>query len=315
MTTTPPSTVPQVPFSGRMSYCLIRSLHMLLAQRGHDYPVAWLECVSGEPFGFVYLRGAAELFAVVGYAYHEAGQHLLRTLGYDYSFTSAGESDTAALATLDTALRDGPVAVGMLDMGYLTYAPDHLHARGADHAIVVLARRGDTVVVHDPAGYPAALLPLADFLQAWQRDIYTGKPYGLWRIGAHSETPDADAIWDRTINHARELYTRSDEIVAPGVTAHYGPQALRLLAEDLRAQPERSLGALPYFSWRVSGQRCFDSATFLHERLPDAAAIRWEQCQLYGEIQQASTSASRSQLAGLLERQADLESAFITLLR
>jgi hypothetical protein len=298
-----------------MSYCLIRSLHMLLAQRGHDYPVAWLECVSGEPFGFVYLRGAAELFAVVGYAYHEAGQHLLRTLGYDYSFTSAGESDTAALATLDTALRDGPVAVGMLDMGYLTYAPDHLHARGADHAIVVLARRGDTVVVHDPAGYPAALLPLADFLQAWQRDVYTGKPYGLWRIGAHRETPDADAIWDRTINHARELYTRSDEVVAPGVTAHYGPQALRLLAGDLRAQPERSLGALPYFSWRVSGQRCFDSATFLHERLPGAAAIRWEQCQLYGEIQQASTSASRSQLAGLLERQADLESAFITSLR
>jgi MFS family permease len=83
-------------------------------------------------------------------------------------------------------------------------------------------------------------------------------------------------------------------------------RALRLLAGDLHAQPERSLGALPYFSWRVSGQRCFDSATFLRERLPDAATIRWEQCQLYGEIQQASTSASRSQLAELLERQADL---------
>ena len=138
---------------------------MVLAQQGHDYPVAWLECVSGEPFGFVYLRGAPELFAVVGYAYHEAGQHLLRALGYDYSFTSAGESDTAALATLDAALRDGPVAVGMLDMGYLTYAPDHEHARGADHAIVVLARRGDTVVVHDPAGYPAAT-PAAGGLSA-----------------------------------------------------------------------------------------------------------------------------------------------------
>jgi hypothetical protein len=298
-----------------MSYCLIRSLHMVLAHQGHDYPLAWLECVSGEPFGFVYLRGDAEPFAVVGYAYHEAGQRLLGTLGFDYSFTSAGANDAAALTMLDTALRNGPVAVGMLDMGYLTYAPDHERARGADHAIVVLARRPDAVIVHDPAGYPAALLPLVDFLQAWQRDIYTGKPYGLWQVGAQRNAPNDDTIWDSAIAHARALYTRSDEALAPGLMAHYGPPALRLLAEDLRAEPERSLGALPYFNWRVSGQRCIDGAMFLRERLPEAAAIRWQQCQVYGEIQQASTSVNRSRLPDLLERQADLEAAFVTALR
>jgi hypothetical protein len=202
----------------------------------------------------------------------------------------------------------------MLDMGYLTYAADHEQARGADHAIVVLARRPDAVVVHDPAGYPAAVLPLADFLEAWRRDIYTGKPYGLWRIGAQHDAPGADVIWERTIARARELYTRADEPVAPGIMGHYGPNALHLLAADLHDEPQRSLGGLPYFSWRVSGQRCFDGATFLRERLPGAAAIRWEQCQLYGEIQSASTSADRSQLPGLLERQADLETAFITAL-
>jgi hypothetical protein len=287
---------------------------MVLAYQGHEYPDPWLECVSGEPFGFVYIRGDAELFAVVGYGYHEAGQHLLRTLGYDYSFTSAGENDATALATLDAALQDGPVAVGMLDMGYLTYAPDHEHARGADHAIVVLARRPDALVVHDPAGYPAAVLPLKDFLEAWKRDIYTGKPYGLWRIGAQREAPSTDTIWDRTINRARELYTRADEPIAPGVMIHYGPGAIRLLAADLRDESQRSLGALPYFSWRVSGQRCFDSATFLRERMPGAADIRWEQCQLYGEIQRVSASASRSRLTDLLERQADLETAFIAAL-
>lgn len=310
MPSTIPSTVPQVPFAGRMSYCLMRSLQMVLAYQGHEYPVTWLECVSGEPFGFVYVRGDAELFAVVGYGYHEAGEHLLVTLGFDYSFTSAGADNTAALAALDAALRDGPAVVGMLDAGYLTYAAGHEHARGADHAIVVLARRPDTVVVHDPNGYPAAVLPLADFLAAWQRDIYTGKPYGLWRIGAQHAAPSAGAIWERTIAHARDLYTRADEALAPGITVCYGPNALRLLAADLRAQPQRSLGGLPSFSWRVSGQRCFDGATFLRERLPRAAAIRWEQCQLYGEIQQASTSADRSRLPALLERQADLEAAF-----
>jgi hypothetical protein len=94
---------------------------------------------------------------------------------------------------------------------------------------------------------------------------------------------------------------------------HYGPQALRLLAADLRDQPERSLGALPYFSWRVSGQRCFDGAAFLRERLPAAAAIRWEQCQLYGEIQAASLR-DRSRVPSLLDQQADFEEAFIAAL-
>jgi hypothetical protein len=35
------------------------------------------------------------------------------------------------------------------------------------------------VIVHDPAGFVATPLPLSDFLAGWQRDIYTGKPYGL----------------------------------------------------------------------------------------------------------------------------------------
>ena len=314
MTTNTPASVPQVPFAGRMSYCLIRSLQMVLAYQGHDYPVAWLECVSGEPFGFVYVRGDADLFAVVGYAYHEAGQHLLGALGYEYSFTSAGANDDDALAALDVALRAGPVVVGMLDVGYLTYAPNHEAGRGADHAIVVLARRPDAVVVHDPNGYPATPLPVADFLEAWRRDIYTGKPYGLWWIGAQRAAPSADAVMDGAIAHARELCTRADGQLGPGVMAHYGPQALRLLAADLQAEPQRPLGGLPYFNWRVSGQRCLDGALFLRERLPDAAAIRWEQCQLYGEMQQASTAAGRSRLPALLERQAELEAAFIAAL-
>ena len=98
------------------------------------------------------------------------------------------------------------------------------------------------------------------------------------------------------------------------MTLHFGPNAMRLLAADMRAAPERSLGAMPYFGWRVSGQRCLDIATFLRERLPDAAAIRWEQCQVYGEMQQASVVNDRARLVALLERQAGLEERFIAAL-
>jgi hypothetical protein len=307
-------TIPMVSYEGRMSYCLVKCLQMVLAHQGQSYPLPWLECVSGEVFGFVYIRDGQRFFAVVGYEYHQAGEHLLRALNYDYSFTGAAD-DTTALAALDDALRMGPVVAGMLDMGYLSYIPNHQMIRGVDHAVVVLARQPNGVVVHDPEGYPIMPLPLADFLAAWQRDIYTGTPYGLWRIGAQSTPPTEDAIWEQTLAHARELYARQTETIPGGSMVLFGPEALRTLAADLRdAPPERGLDGLPYFSWRVSAQRCMDGAFFLRERLPEAAAIRWEQAQLYGTLQQASSVHESARLPDLLERQADHETRFIAAL-
>jgi hypothetical protein len=79
----------------------------------------------------------------------------------------------------------------------------------------------------------------------------------------------------------------------------------------LRAAPERGLGGLPYFNWRVSAQRCFDSAVFLRARMPEAAAIRWEECQLYSQLQQASAAQDRAALPEILGRLAEQEARFI----
>jgi hypothetical protein len=307
-------TLPLVPFEGRMSYCLMRSLQMVLAHQGHTYPVEWLECVSGEPFGFVYIRDKQSFFAVDGYVYHRAGEHLLRTLNYNYTYTSS-PNDAAALASLEDALKSGPVVAGMLDMGHLTYIPDHNQLSGSDHAIVVLALQPDAVIVHDPAGYVATPLPLSDFLAAWQRDIYTGKPYGLWRIGAQGKPPTEEEIWEKTLARARENFAwEAEELFPGGPMAFFGPTAMRTLAGDLQAWPEIGLGPLPHFSWRVSAQRCLDSAFFLREKLPAAAAIRWEECQLYGQLQHVSAANERAALPELLERLAEREEEFIAAL-
>lgn len=307
-------TLPLVPFEGRMSYCLIKSLQMVLAYQGHTYPVEWLECVSGEPFGFVYIRDKQSFFAVDGYVYHRAGEHLLRTLNYSYTYTSS-QDDAAALASLEDALKSGPVVAGMLDMGYLTYIPNHTQLYGSDHAIVVLALQPDAVIVHDPAGYVATPLSLSDFLAAWQRDIYTGKPYGLWQIGAQGKPPTEEEIWEKTLARAREnVAWEAGELFPGGPTAFYGPTAMRTLAGDLQAWPEIDLGPLPYFSWQVSAQRCLDSAFFLREKLPAAAAIRWEECQLYGQLQHVSAANERAALPELLERLAEREEEFIAAL-
>ncbi|HTK11179.1 MAG TPA: BtrH N-terminal domain-containing protein [Ktedonobacteraceae bacterium] len=307
--TTPPLT----PFEGRMSYCLIKCMQMVLANPGHVYSLPWLECVSGEPFGFVYVRDKAHFFAIDGYGYHLAGEHLLRTLNYTYTYTDATD-DTSALAALENALKSGPVVAGMLDMGYLTYIPYHQQLYGSDHAIVVLALQPDAVIVHDPEGYVAVPLPLSDFLAGWQRDIYTGKPYGLWQIGAQGRPPTEDEIWERTLARARTNFACTPETFANGMTLLYGPDAMRTLAADLRSWPELALGSLPSFNWRVSAQRCLDSAFFLQARLPQAAAIRWEECLIYGQLQHASAVNKRAVLPELLEQLAEYETRFIAAL-
>jgi hypothetical protein len=48
--------------------------------------------------------------------------------------------------------------------------------------------------------------------------------------------------------------------------------------------------------------------------MPEAAAIRWEECQLYGALQQASVANKRADLPVLLERLAEQETRFIAAL-
>jgi len=261
----------------------------------------------------IVVRGEHFFFAVNGYPYHLAGEHLLRTLDYAYTYTGSADATTALVALKD-ALQAGPVVAGMLDVGFLTYIPNHHQLQGSDHAVVVLACQPDAVIVHDPEGYAAVPLPLDDFLDAWQRDIYTGKPYGLWRIGTQGHPPHEETIWERTLTRARANFARTAQTTADGMTLVYGPDGMRALAADLRAMPQRELGGLPFFSWRVSGQRCLDSALFLRERLPHAAALRWEECQLYGMLQHASATQKRDALPDLLERLAEYEACFIAML-
>jgi hypothetical protein len=303
-------TMPMVPYEGRMSYCLVKSLQMVLAYQGHTYPLPWLECVSGVAFEFVYVPNPNQFFAIIGDYYHLGGERLLRNLNFSYTYTGYPD-DKAALVALAAALKAGPVVAGMLDMGYLTYAPYHQALLGSDHAIVILALTGDSVIVHDPDGYCATPLPLGDFVEAWQRDIYTGKPYGLWQIGPQAKPPSEPEIWERTLAHARESLAHAPKTAFDGAPIIYGPEGMRTMARDLREQPERSLGGLAHFNWRVSGQRCLDSAFFLSEKLPQAASIRWEECQLYGQLQTATATNNRAALPDILECLAECEIQFI----
>jgi hypothetical protein len=303
-----------IPFVGRISYCLMRSFKMVLDARGDCYGLAFLECASSEAFGFTYVRDAQGGLAVNGIPYHIAGERVLRLLGYAYELC-ADMPEEAALAWLAARVARGPVVAGMLDAGSLSYDPNHVHLRGADHAVVVLEVGDREVIVHDPNGFVAAPLPLPDFLAAWRADgIYTGKARMAWVIGARERRPSDAEIYRRALAMSLDNLRR----IAPsrqGAAILFGSAALGALAQDIRADriAPRWRQSYTHWSFRVSGQRCHDSALFIRAapfcdaQFARVAELRLAEAAEYGRAQAALTGARTSETAAALERLAGLE--------
>ena len=134
-------------YTGNGPYCYSNSLHMCLTQAGMAAvpPVGLLECMTGMPFGASFLALDVPLFFPSPGAGTNPDRGLTRaldTMGWDCTlrrFEDAG----AAEAGLREGLAAGPVLLGPLDMGGLSYDPLHEHKRGGDHFVVALAREGD----------------------------------------------------------------------------------------------------------------------------------------------------------------------------
>jgi hypothetical protein len=114
------------------------------------------------------------------------------------------------LARLREAVQQGPVLIGPLSMGYLTYNPNHPYLLGADHYVMVLSMDEDQVQVqvHDPKGYPSAALPVEYLLKAWRADgmdlAYTDEPFTM-RIAFRPQEPSSrQQMIERTLPFIRE---------------------------------------------------------------------------------------------------------------
>ena len=161
-----------LPYVGSGDYCYANSLHMSLLGSGANPDIVpspgFLECLTTMPFGNTYLTGA-QLFFFDGLDPHQGLTVRIEALGWTCRLERGGD-EQAALVRLRAASQHGPVLLGPLDMGYLTYQPNYRLLSGADHFLVVLAVEEDHLVVHDPKGFPYATLPLETLLLAWRAE-------------------------------------------------------------------------------------------------------------------------------------------------
>jgi hypothetical protein len=178
---------------------------------------------------------------------------------------------------------------------------------GADHYVVALALEADHLLLHDPAGAPYAVLPVADLLEAWraERIGYKRGPYTL-RTGFRQ----AERVPRRRMFEATLPLARRNAGADPGGPATYGGgAALARLARDLRGEVSETTEAhLLGFSFPTAARRSVDAACFLAEGgRPDAAALLDRQARLWGRANAAAAQHCWPDAAGLVGQIAAVE--------
>jgi hypothetical protein len=220
-----------------------------------------------------------------------------------------GGDEGEALVRLKAAVQHAPVLIGPLNMGYLTYNPNHPYLLGADHYIVVLSFEEDLVLVHDPKGFPCAALPVENLLKAWRAEemdlVYTDEPYTMRTAFRPAEVGSRQKMIERTLPYISANLRQ--ELWKPGM--YGGVAALRMLAQTFHTQvPEQLAVHLFYFALPLGLRHKVDAQLFLREaNQSEAAGLIEEQASLLGQAQYAGVQRSWSSVAALIEQVVTLE--------
>jgi hypothetical protein len=304
-----------LPYTGSGAYCYANSLHMAL--RGALMPTAdlpdpaTLECLTTMPFGSMVLVTETDTMYFPNNPCTEpdAGLSLaIRHLGWACDEHHGGTS-AEALIVLRKALAYGPVLVGPVDMGYLSYMPDAESCRGSDHFIVVIAMDDERVRVHDPQGYPCATLPIDHFIRAGQAESIS---YGR-KLVMRSNFHQADNL-TRTQVIKRALPAIRDGLRAKleGPEVFGGTAALTYLINDLHSTSPQMGELVAVFSFQLGARRSLDAAGLLHEAgLNHAADLMSGKAMLYGEAQYPAAQRNWSAAAAVIEQMLPIERALI----
>lgn len=303
-----------LPYTGSGPYCYAHSLYMVLLASGYDpqsLPSSgFIECLTTMPFGkhFICLDTGPASFFNNPYTNPDDGINVaLKTMGWNCNNHRGGDAASALFALRDAVIH-GPVLAGPLNMGYLSYNPDHTALNGADHFLVVLGVDDDKgmVLLHDPAGYPAVLLPLEEFIEAWRGEgiEYINQPFVFRSHFRHVEDVTRADMVARTMGMLHNQI--KSNAMFPGSSG--GVLALQLTLEAVKDVLPSVVNDLARFTFPLAARRYLDARDFLVEAgLVNAAGIMEQQALLAGKAQYPAAHGNWKEVILVLERFIDLE--------
>ena len=298
------------PYIGNSPYCYANSASMLLESTGVFVEPRLIEVLSGVGLGASWIAYSQTLFLGCWTSVPDVGvSRSFRSLGFQVAEEAESVGNPMPVDSLTLLLDEGPVMLGPLDMGELTYQPDARGANGVDHFILALHKEGEEIVVHDPAGYPAMPIDVEALNRAWRADLieYRRGAYRRWHTPLRIEDPSPGQIAGAAFQAFRQVYMDSRIIDDPGAVG--GPEAVEALVATIRSRELRDSGLehLRRFALPLGVKRALDYAWYLRELNSGLADLKGKQALHLARAHTAAVRCEWEPLADHLMHLADLE--------
>lgn len=295
-------------YFGDVSLCYSYSLAMALETYGYDFKAEFLEAIMVMGNGASIVKEDEEHPLV----FFDNGMpdlsisHSLKILGFDYEdfyLKNGLEVDLEEIKRkLETFLSNGPVVLGPLDMGHLTYNPNHTILYGVDHFVTVYDIDDQYLHLHDPAGFACMKVAFKDILEAWKAEAidYKRGAYSMWGNFKKVKSPSQTEIYQETARIMKNRYLNGQN----GVLECYA----KAVAENGLNTEQKQLHQ--YFSFKLAAVRNLYLSKFLKDHDPEGARLKEELATLFGQAHLSCLKEDYQELAHLLYQIAEVGGRF-----
>ncbi len=303
----------KISYIGSGEYCYANSLSTVLQHAGESISPDLIECLTCVGNSAM-MADEIPYFNSFFNVPDEGINRSLTTLGFTFYHSFLKENEAAAaesrLAELKSAIRKGPVVVGPVEMGCLVYNPNYRFLAGADHYITVIEDKGDFLRVHDPKGYPFALLDVKNFMDAWKAEAigYRKGSYSMWTNIERAANPSAVEIFNHTIQEIALILQKEREL---------GDKDAGIAAIDTLAKRARNNSLAPHviehltqFALPLGARRANDYYKFFKSCDEKIADLKYRQAILFGDALSALMFSSQVSFADILLQFADIETQY-----
>ena len=295
-------------YFGDVSLCYSYSLAMALDAYGYDFKADFLEAimVMGNGASIVKEDDQHPLVFFDNGMPDLSITHSLKILGIDYEdfyLKDGAEVNLEEIKRkLETFLSNGPVVLGPLDMGHLTYNPNHTILYGVDHFVTVYALDGQYLYLHDPAGFACMKVAFSDIIEAWKAEAidYKRGAYSMWGNFKKVKSPSQTEIYQETARIMRTRYLDGQS----NVLTFYA----KAVAENGLNTEQKQLHQ--YFSFKLAAVRNLYLSKFLKDHDPEGARLKEELATLFGQAHLSCLKEDYQELAHLLYQIAEVDSRF-----
>lgn len=270
-------------YIGNSAYCYANSASMLLNSIGEKISPATIEVLSGVGIGATYFphKNLLHFNTIVP---DEGVTHALELLGFGFSEKNSPVDHVPPIEQLREDLSHGPVLLGPLDMGHLTYMPNHEYLSGADHFVLALNLEEDSIHLHDPAGYPFVSLDIPQFVTAWKaEDIFDRLySYHYWFKPFRKHSPTMEQIATGGLTLYKQILTQPKTAEEDVV---HGSKAIAQFAEKIHTHglTQAMQNMLLSFSFQLGARRSLDFSLFYENHHQQFSALKRKKAEQFGQ--------------------------------